>query len=111
VSLPASAADLSGSWKFSVDLESHEHGDPTFVLTQKDGKLAGTYNGPFGEQEVTGVVTGETAHLEVSAAGPGGSVKLTYEARIAGPNKMSGTMTRNVNGEKTPGKWTARRTK
>ena len=78
--VPASAADLSGTWKFSVDLESHEHGDPTFVLTQKDGKLSGTYNGPFGEQEATGVVTGDTAHLEVSAAGPGGSLKLTYEA-------------------------------
>ena len=94
-----------------MDLESHEHGDPTFVLTQKDGKLTGTYNGPFGEQEATGTVTGDTAHLEVSAAAPGGSLKLTYEARITGANKMAGTMTRNVNGESTPGKWTATKSK
>lgn len=109
--LPLLAADLSGTWKFAVDLESHDHGDPTLVLTQKDGKLTGTYDGPFGEQEVTGVVKGDTAHLEVSASGVGGSVKLTYEARIEGPSKMSGSITRNVNGEVTPGKWTAVKTK
>jgi len=106
-----SAADLSGTWKFSVDLESHDHGDPTFVLKQKDGMLTGTYNGPFGEQDVTGVVEGDTAHFEVSASGAGGSVKLTYAARFVDPNKMSGTMTRNVNGQSTPGKWTAKKSK
>ena len=71
-----------GTWKFSVDLESHEHGDPVFVLKQKDNKLTGAYDGPFGEQEVTGAVDGDTAHFEVNASGPGGSVKLTYKARI-----------------------------
>ena len=55
------AADLSGTWKLSVDLESGEHGDPVFVFKQANGKLTGTYNGPFGEQKVTGTVTGETA--------------------------------------------------
>jgi hypothetical protein len=109
--LSLSAAELSGTWKFSVDLESHEHGDPTFVLQQKDGKLTGTYNGPFGEQAVSGMVDGDTAHFEVAASGQGGSVKLTYQARIEDQNKMSGTMTRNVNGESTPGKWTAKKSK
>ena len=50
-------------------------------------------------------------HLDVSGSGPGGAVKLTYEAQIKDPKKMTGTMTRNVNGESTPGKWTAVKTK
>jgi hypothetical protein len=109
--LPVCAADIAGTWKFSVDLETHEHGDPTFVLKQNNNKLCGTYDGPFGHEEVTGVVTADKAHLEVISPGPGGSVKLTYEARIESPTKMTGTMTRNINGESTPGKWTATKTK
>src|SRR5262249_29758925 len=36
-------ADISGTWKFSVDLEDGSHGDPTFVFKQEGDKLTGTY--------------------------------------------------------------------
>jgi hypothetical protein len=111
VCIPALAADLTGTWKLSVDLESGDHGDPVFVFQQANGKLTGTYNGPFGEQKVTGTVHGETARFEVTASGDAGKVTLTYVAKIEGPDKMTGTMTRDISGSSTPGKWTATRKK
>src|SRR5580704_3322562 len=47
--VPAFAADLTGTWIGSVDLANGQHGDPVFTLKQADGKLTGTYTGPFGE--------------------------------------------------------------
>lgn len=111
LSAPACAADLKGSWKFSVDLDNGEHGDPVFVLKQTDDQLSGTYRGPFGSQKVTGNIKGDTVMLEVAAAGAGQTLKLSYTAKLESPDKMSGTMTRNVNGESTPGKFTATRSK
>ncbi len=109
--VPAMAADVTGTWTFSVDLENGQHGDPVFVLTQAGAKLTGTYNGPFGQQKVTGTIQGETARIEVSGSNDAGKVTLTYAAKIEGPDKMSGTMTRNVAGDSVPGKWTAVRKK
>jgi hypothetical protein len=34
MSAPASASDLTRTWKFSVDLNNGEHGEPLFVLKQ-----------------------------------------------------------------------------
>jgi hypothetical protein len=107
----AFAADFSGTWTFSVNLENGQHGDPVFVLQQTNGKLSGTYNGPFGEQKVTGTVQGDTARLEVTGSSEAGKVTLSYTGKLEGPDKMSGTMTRNIAGDSTPGKWTATRKK
>jgi hypothetical protein len=104
--VPAFAADLTGTWIGSVDLTNGQHGDPVFVLKQVDGKLSGTYTGPFGEQKVTGLLDGDTITLRVSASAEGGSVTLSYKGKIEA-GKLSGTMTRNINGDGTPGKWTA----
>lgn len=111
VNAPAAASDLSGTWKFSVDLDSGEHGDPVFVLKQANDKLTGVYQGPYGEQKVTGNIKGDTVTLEVTASGLGQTLQLSYTAKIEGPNKMSGSITRNISGETTPGKWTATRSK
>ena len=35
------AADISGTWSFSVDV-GETHGDPTFVFKQQGEKLTGT---------------------------------------------------------------------
>jgi hypothetical protein len=106
LAVPTFAADLSGTWAGSVDLANGQHGDPVFVLKQVDGKLSGTYTGPFGEQKVTGKIDGDTITLQVSASADGGSVTLSYNGKIEG-GKLSGTMTRTINGDGTPGKWTA----
>jgi hypothetical protein len=108
--LPASigfmsgATDISGTWKFSVDLDSGGHGEPTFVLKQEGTKLTGTYNGPLGEHKVTGTVTDAKAVFGFAFTFDGEAGKATYTATIEGPTKMTGTVEFS-NGQR--GKWTA----
>ena len=102
--LASNAADISGEWKFSVDLEDGGHGDPTFVFKQEGDKLTGTYNGPLGEYKVTGTVTGSKAVFGFEVTGDGQTVKATYTGNIESSTKMTGTV------EFSPGprgKWTA----
>jgi len=103
----AHAADISGKWAFSVDIEDGGHGDPTFVLKQQSDKLTGTYNGPLGEKAIAGTVSGETAHFGFSVERDGETVKVTYTAKIDGPAKMSGTVKFEGPGGGGSGKWTA----
>jgi hypothetical protein len=112
----AQALDLTGTWKFSVDLQNGEHGEPVFTLKQADDRLTGTYEGPFGKQQVTGTVNGETVTLEIGAHGLGKTLKLSYTGKVEGSEKagptidrMSGTMSRVISGASTRGTWTATR--
>jgi hypothetical protein len=98
------AANLSGTWLFSVDLDGGGHGDPTFIFKQDGDKLTGTYDGPLGHQDVTGTVTGNKAVFGFQASEDGETVKATYTATIESQTKMSGTIEFS-SGEK--GKWTA----
>ena len=106
---PARAWDLTGTWKFSVDLDNGEHGDPVFVIHQADGRLSGTYRGPFGTQKVTGVLEGDQVTLEVKASGRAQTLSLRYTGKIETIGKMAGIMTRNVSERTTPGRWAATR--
>jgi hypothetical protein len=106
--LPAMAADISGKWAFSVDLDyGAGHGEPTFVLEQKGGKLTGTYNGPVGEHKVIGTVTGETAEFGFEFTRDGQAVKAKYTAKVEDAKKMSGTITFTSSEGSSGGKWTA----
>jgi hypothetical protein len=100
-----------GTWKFSVDLNNGDHGEPVFVLKQANGQLTGVYQGPFGKQQVTGNIQGDRAALEVTASGLDGTLKLNYTAKVESADKMSGAMSWNISGQTTPGKWTATRGK
>ena len=112
----ARTLDLTGTWKFSVDLQNGEHGEPVFTLKQADDRLTGMYEGPFGKHQVTGTVNGETVTLEVGAHGFGKTLKLSYAGKVDSSEKpggtidtMSGTMSRVISGAITPGTWTATR--
>ena len=91
--LPSQAADVSGKW--------------VFVFKQQDGKLSGTYDGPLGEKEVSGTVTGSQATFGFSVERDGETIKVTYTAKIDSPTKMSGTVTFEGAGAGGSGKWTA----
>lgn len=105
--LLAASADISGTWSFSVDLDTGGHGEPTFVLKQESGKLSGTYSGPMGEYKVAGTVTGDKAVFGFDGVQNGESAKATYTATIQGPTKMAGTVEfKSANGS-VGGKWTA----
>ena len=101
------AANISGTWIFSVDLDGGGHGDPTFVFKQEGEKLTGTYKGPLGEYNVTGSVTGDKAVFGFDFKNDDLTGKATYTATIESPTKMKGTVefTDNSGGER--GKWTA----
>jgi hypothetical protein len=98
------AADISGTWNFSVDLDNGGHGDPTFVFKQEGEKLTGTYNGPLGEHKVTGEVKGAKAVFGFDFTVDGQTGKATYTGTIESPTKMTGTVEFSL-GER--GKWTA----
>jgi hypothetical protein len=98
------ASDISGTWNFSVDLDSGGHGDPTFVFKQEGDKLTGTYNGPLGEYKVTGSVTGAKAVFGFDFNRDGETGKATYNGTIESSTKMTGTV-EFTGGER--GKWTA----
>jgi hypothetical protein len=105
--VPALAADLSGTWNAQVELEGGGQGAPTFTLKQAGGKLTGSFTNPnFSNQPLMGTVTGDSFSFEVNAEVQGFTVKISYKGKLEG-GKLVGTMSRTVNGETTPGKFTA----
>jgi len=102
----ASAADFSGKWQFSVDLDGGGHGEPVFVLEQKDSAISGTYSGPLGEYKVSGRAKGDEAEFGFTFEREGETLKAVYKAKLESAKKMSGTV--NL-GENTRGVWTATR--
>lgn len=107
LSLPATAADISGKWSFSVDLDNGGHGDPTFVFEQTNDKLSGSYDGPLGQQKVTGTISGDTAQFGFEFTQDGETIKVTYTAKIESATNMSGAVRFEGSGRSTSGKWTA----
>jgi hypothetical protein len=99
------AIDLTGTWAFSVDLETGGHGDPTFVFKQDKEILTGSYDGPLGQYKVTGTVKDNKAVFGFDFTTEGVNHKVTYTGTIE-DMKMSGTMEIS-DGPK--GKWTATR--
>jgi hypothetical protein len=100
----APAVDISGTWVFSVDLDSGGHGDPTFVFKQDKETLTGSYDGPLGQYQVAGTIKENKAVFSFEFTNDGESHKATYTGAIESAAKMSGTM-EITNGPK--GKWTA----
>jgi hypothetical protein len=107
IGLTSGAADISGTWNFSVDLDGGGHGEPTFVFKQEADKLTGTYKGPLGELNVTGTVTDAKAVFGYEITRGGETVKATYTGTIESPTKMTGTVEFSGNNVSDRGKWEA----
>ena len=101
---PASAVDITGTWVFSVDLDTGGHGDPTFVFKQDKESLTGTYDGPLGKYDVTGSIKDNKAIFGFEFENDGVKRKASYSGTLESPTKMSGTMEIT---EGPKGKWTA----
>jgi hypothetical protein len=105
LAIPAFAADFTGSWQFSVDIDGGGHGEPVFVLKQASDKVTGTYSGPLGDAlPVTGTGKGNTLVLELKAQVNDEAATITYTGTLDSPGKMHGTVAFSVGGS---GKWTA----
>src|SRR5262247_1956064 len=88
------AADISGTWSFSVDLESGQRSTPTFIFKQQGAKLTGTYNGQLGERKVTGTVKGNKVAFGIEVTDPNSNqtIKITYSGTIENSTKMTGAI-------------------
>jgi hypothetical protein len=101
----AGAADISGTWEFSVSLDGGPQNVPmTFVFKQAGEKLNGYQSGGSGERKVTGTVKGNKVEFSVEGENRGDSAfKKIFTGTIESPTKMAGT----AEFIKGPGKWTA----
>src|SRR5262245_10194669 len=103
----AGAADISGTWTFSISMEDPsgpQNAASTFVFEQKGEKLTGAQSVGSGELKVTGTVKESKVEFSVEGKSRSGEpFKNTFTGTIESPTKMSGA----VNFVKGPAKWTA----
>ena len=97
----AAQTDVTGTWNFVVNLSAGS-GEPVFVFTQDGDTLSGTYEGTFGNAELTGKVTGDMIEFTFGAEGAG---EATYTGKIMG-DMMEGTCDY---GDVGSGTWSARK--
>jgi len=100
------AVNLTGSWHFEVETPNGK-GTPEVKLIHAGQNLIGTYNGRFGESEVTGSVSKEKDfRMNFTIARDGNEVLVQYTGTIEGPGAMKGTVKFGDLGE---GTWTAKK--
>jgi len=95
---------VAGTWLLTVETSAGT-GTPTLMLEQDGGQLSGTYKGRFGDQKLTGSVTGDAIQFSFTVSGPMGSAEVTYNGVVTG-GEMSGTMQM---GDMAGGKFTGRK--
>lgn len=108
VGLVASASadtvfDLSGKWRLTLEMEVGR-ATPLLELTEKDGKLSGTYTGRYGASPVEGTVEGRKFAFGVAFE----TQTLAFQGEIKDDGTLAGTAAFGELGEV---KWTAVREK
>ena len=83
----ALAADISGSWEFTVDTPQGS-GTPSFEFKQVGEKLTGTYSGQFGTAKLSGTVKGD--QVEFTFEIPDMDGKVHYKGTVESPARMKG---------------------
>lgn len=99
-------AGLSGPWSFTVETPNGP-ASPSFVFTQKDEALTGTYTGYFGTAPLSGTVKGNQVNFTVKAQADGQEVALVYTGEVSG-DTIKGKVAFGSYGEST---FTGRRSK
>ena len=87
LSATAFAADISGKWEFTVQLDAGS-GSPTFVFKQAGEKLTGTYTGLLGNAPLTGTVKGDAVEFSFEATAQGQKAKVVYTGVITSATQM-----------------------
>ena len=106
----ASAANISGTWAFSVDTGEPKPLNQTFAFNQEGENLSGAYSGGLGEHQVNGTVKGDKVAFSFDVTYPGkSSMKVSYTGKVESPTKMTGDV--EYIGGGTRGKWTATKKK
>jgi hypothetical protein len=83
--LTASAADVSGTWKASVETPNGTM-ETSFTFKVDDGKVTGTATmGQMGESPISeGKVDGDTVSFAVVRQGPNGEFRINYKGAVSG---------------------------
>ena len=81
--LALGAADVSGKWIFTVELDAGS-GTPTFTFKQQGEKLTGRYEGQLGTADVKGKVQGDDIEFTFKVKGDLGELTATYTGKISG---------------------------
>jgi hypothetical protein len=88
----ASAADVAGTWKASVETPNGTF-ESTFVFKVEGTKLSGTVTGPMGEAPISdGKVEEDAVSFSIVRSRDGQEFKLTYKGKVKG-NEMMLTLT------------------
>lgn len=99
----AEVVDLSGKWRMTLEMEVGR-ATPLLELTEKDGKLSGTYTGRYGPSPVEGTVEGRKLAFSVGFE----TQTLAFQGEIKDDGTLAGTASFGELGEV---KWTAVREK
>ena len=97
------SVSLTGKWRMSIQMEEGR-GTPLLELTEKDGKLTGTYTGRYGSSPVEGTVEGKKVAFTVAMS----TTSLAFRGELEDDGTLAGTATFGEMGDVT---WTAAREK
>ena len=82
--LTASAADVAGTWKASVETPNGNF-ESTYTFKVDAGKMTGTVASQMGEAQISeGKVDGDKLSFAVTREMNGQSFKITYEGVVSG---------------------------
>jgi len=85
---PLSAADVSGSWNFAVEIMG-QGGNASVTMTEAaDGTITGHYNGQLGDTDFTGKASGDD--MQFALVGDAGTV--TYQGTVQADGTIRGTV-------------------
>ena len=88
----AFAADISGTWQFTVETNQGTRILPTAVFQQSGDKLTGTFNSQIlGEVKLTGSVKGNAVEFSFAGDEGGPKIQASYKGTVESPTTMKGT--------------------
>ena len=104
--LAAEPAKVAGKWNVSMELPSIT-GHPVITLKQDGEKLAGTYEGRYGESQLTGTVKDKDITFTVTFVAEGMQTQGVFSGKVDG-DTMGGDVSFEGAGD---GTWSAVRAK
>jgi hypothetical protein len=101
----SSAANISGTWTYSVDTGNGFNPTGTLVFKQEGEKLTGTYAAGMGEHKFTGTVKENKVvfSFDKTFTSQPKPFKVTHTGTVESPTRMTGTF----EGPKGTANWTA----
>jgi hypothetical protein len=81
--------DVTGKWAFNVETAAGS-GTPTMTFKQDGEKLAGKYNGQFGEADLTGTVKGQDIAFTFNVDAQGTMLNFKYTGTIENKDALKG---------------------